>query len=777
MYVPVKARSDAALSGPARAAGLDPIVSVRTRMGRLLALAPALKLATTATVLLLGFVLCRRGIVLGDEGYLLLQSYDLLHGKVLYRDLDAFVAPGVWFLLASLFAIVKPSVLVSRGLALACYFATALVIYRIVKRISGDRYAIAAALAYCVFSIWAFPAWTFSFYSPYSSLFALCALESLLTWADRGRRVDLLGAGIAVGLTMLFKQNYGAFAALAVALGVFAISVDRSRGFAQGLGHTILAGLWIVAGTLAALLPAVGYFAYHGALPDAFHALAVAPFTEFATRHAIQYLPLRELWSNTLLVGANRLMYGAYPLSNDTGYLTTVGPLHRDLLARLHVLAYWLPPLAMAAAAVLALRKRDGGTRDTRVLCVAAMAAGIFLGVFPRADYTHLMHVYQPIIPLAAIVTERLSARARKTRPFLAAAFPAGAATVLLLYAYVAAGWCTDLMRTHSARVVTQRGGVILPPLQADMLNYEVGALDTLTAPGEPVLTLPALSMLNFLADRPVPGKYYNLYGVHIAHDQGQGVVDAAESQRVNWVVAHYYNFFSDAGAMSTFAPRLIDYVRSTFRFERSIGTDTHMFMKRRPTPLPAATPLDLHAQCDVSRSIVGDRAVVPELLFDGLYHMHGKNHVAGMSRRDTTCVVPAGAGTTLYFMLDYRRPSEIVQPSRVGVKVWALSAADVRSGKVTLPDDLDSGRVKPRFSSDTDLTVPDGWASPAPSEHALDIGDLGGDEVLVVLSSTFEGEIEARPYDYRGFGVAWQDLRVGGPELVAAVRRANGGS
>ncbi len=63
----------------------------------------------TAVVVAFAYSLCRRAINLTDEGYLLSQVVDMLGGKVLYRDMDAFVTPGIWFALAGLFKLVDPS--------------------------------------------------------------------------------------------------------------------------------------------------------------------------------------------------------------------------------------------------------------------------------------------------------------------------------------------------------------------------------------------------------------------------------------------------------------------------------------------------------------------------------------------------------------------------------------------------------------------------------------------------------------------------------------------
>jgi hypothetical protein len=100
------------------------------------------------------------------------------------------------------------------------------------------------------------------------------------------------------------------------------------------------------------------------------------------------------------------------------------------------------------------------------------------------------------------------------------------------------------------------------------------------------------------------------------------------------------------------------------------------------------------------------------------------------------------------------------------------LSAADVASGKVTLPEDLDDGTIAPRFALDVALATPDGWVSPPPSEHTIDLSDLAGGDAVIVLRSTFEGDVVSIPYDYRGLGVEWHDLRLGGAELRAAVAR-----
>ncbi len=180
-----------------------------------------------------GLPLIRRAIILSDEGYLLQQSLDLLQGRVIYRDMDAFITPGMWFLLAGVFAIFEPSVLVSRVVALIAYVALCPVVFRIVEAQTSRVWGVAAVASVLLFSVWAFPAWTFAFYSPFSVLFALMALERLLTWQRQGVLRDLWLTGVLLGLSICFKQNYGIFALVGAALGYLAMQVEKRRPLSE----------------------------------------------------------------------------------------------------------------------------------------------------------------------------------------------------------------------------------------------------------------------------------------------------------------------------------------------------------------------------------------------------------------------------------------------------------------------------------------------------------------------------------------------------------------
>jgi hypothetical protein len=166
------------------------------------------------------WALCRRGLTLGDEGYLLSQAADLLAGKVPYRDFDLFVTPGVWYLIAGIFSITGPSVIATRLASAACMLAIMLVMRRIVRSSGSSLWGDFAAALIPIFAVWAWPAWSFSFYSPWATLAALAGLACTLEWMRSRRGLWLVAAGAVLGVAIGFKQNYGVFAAAGCAAAV-----------------------------------------------------------------------------------------------------------------------------------------------------------------------------------------------------------------------------------------------------------------------------------------------------------------------------------------------------------------------------------------------------------------------------------------------------------------------------------------------------------------------------------------------------------------------------
>jgi len=704
-----------------------------------------------AVALAFGLPLVRRGIVFSDEGYLLQQALDLLDGRVLYRDMDAFITPGMWFLLAGTFAVFEPSVIASRYLVWVVYAATAWTAFRIVAPVSGRGAALGAVAGLLLFSVWAFPAWTFAFYSPVAVLLCLLGLERLLAWQRSGRGRDLFLVGLLLGLAICFKQNYGTFAVVGAAVGWGAarLAARPSRGAAgdateRGAGDGAARdAAWVLAGGVTAGLPFLAYLLANGALGAAWQSLVVHPF-EFAGRHDIPYATFTDLVRPDLYTdGVEKLTYLSYPAlrAGPIGLLQVVRGTQR-----LHVLAYWLPPLVLAGGLLLALARSRTEARsvDVPLLTVVATCGMVFLGVLPRADFNHLVNVDQPAIVAGAVVLQRGFARlprgARKTRALLAAPL----VLVALLYGGTALVWYDVLIRTHVVPVEGPRGGILVDPVDGRKIDDLVRTIERHTEPDGPLLTVPDYTMLNFLTGRFVPSPYYNLYEHHIAGDRGEAVAEGAERHDVRLAITRYDNFFSDRVGLVDYAPVLVDYLVT--HFERAfVGPDQdYIVYVRRPEPVPQTPFEDALTDC-VSESSLAE--VRHHLLFSTLYHRSTLTQPMPAEGLRTTCRVRVSEdGGVLSLELGYLRPHASLPGTQLVAEIAVLDGGDRERIH------YEALRVVPARSAKREQPY---------RRVDLSVGPWAGREVSLEFRTRLSGRVAPHPLDWKGFAMTYRDPRL----------------
>lgn len=700
----------------------------------------------SALVIAFAYSLCRRAINLTDEGYLLSQVVDMLEGKVLYRDMDAFVTPGIWFFLAGLFKLIEPSVLASRILSFAGYLGTLWACYRIVARLAGRAWGWSTIALLMVFTVWAFPAWTMLFYSPIAILFALAALERLLSWREDQRGRDLLLCGFFLGISILCKQNYGVFAAVGTLGALAGFRLEDREPIGDALRGIFANSVRIALGACVIALPTLAYFGLNGALGAAFDSLVIHPFV-FMSRQDIPYPSLSMLWAATPLANVDALTYGAYSFSQAPNPFFSMNPVlgwlhYVRFLERLHVLLFWLPPIGLAAGAFVALR-RSGSRRsiDGNLLAVLAVAGFVYLGVFPRADFNHLINVYQPAIVAFVLVVHRLArAFPRPRKLVMRAGFSLGLA-LLILYAGIAGSWYLHTLSALKFPVGTPRGGVLVSSVEQQMIDFQVRMIREKTRDGEFVLTVPALTMFNFLADRRMPGRYYNLYEHHIAHDDGAGVVEASEAHNVDFVVSDYNNFFSDRVGLRAYAPKLATYLRTHFEPDIDIAGDRFRYLKRRETPVAARSGFDLIDNCDLSPD--SSTYSRNHLLFASLYQARNLKKPNEPVITECTFTVPHRG--QLSVSIGYRRPIAVKRNTTLTAEIW------LADGENSEPLLLKVIPVRPQK----------GWSSPPAPEYQLDLGKFAGREITLLFRTIFNGRAKMGALDLGGFALVWQDLRI----------------
>ena len=702
-----------------------------------------LYLGLTALILAFGFPLCIRGINLADEGYMLQQGLDLLQGHVIYRDMDSFVAPGMWFLLAGTFKAFGASVFVSRMLMLGVFLGLGLTGYRIVSPLAGRRYGFATVLSLLLFSVWAFPTWTFAFYSPVAVLLILMALERLLAWQRSARSRDLVLTGILLGLAICFKQNYGVFATLGAALGYLVMKLESPESasrtypeFAREIGLVTLS-------MVAAGLPFLFYFLFHGAVEEAWLSLVVHPF-EFAGRHDIPYAAFSNLWTPDLYNTAEaRLTYLSFAKLNTPSL-----PLLQSgrIAERLHVLLYWIAPGIILLGLLLSLARsfRKEGRIHSAFFACFAVSGSVFLGVFPRADFNHLVNVYQPII-ICAPLTLWLTLRSLgPERVWIRRTSLLMAASLALVYGSIAVYWYSGLLGRLDTPLEMKRAGVKVSLQEARHIEFQVRAITEGSQPGDAVLTIPDLTMLNFLADRSVPSQWYNLYEHHIAADQGRGVVDQSRTQDVEMVMTRFDNFFSDRVGLLEYAPILSNHVIT--HYERDfIGNDENFIVyQKRDVPEEETAFTNALMDC---RSESGMSEVRNHLLFSALYHKSHPLEPISSSGISTRCRIRVPEDYSLLSLeIGYRKPSW-VEPGTVLDFSISIEADHKRT--LILEEET---RVMPKQNAIRQQPF---------SRFDLDLRRWAGQEVDLGFETRLRGNVRNHGGDLRGFAAVYRDARI----------------
>ncbi|MCC6177567.1 MAG: hypothetical protein IT305_19885 [Chloroflexi bacterium] len=185
-----------------------------------------------------------------DEGYFVYLSSRVLAGDLPYRDFDTYYTPGIFYTYAATLHLFGLSVIPIRILMAGVRTLWAVLLYQLTRRVAPPPFAVLPFLVVAVVDALPIlpephPAW-------FAMLATLMALGAVLRHQDGAGRRWLIAAGAAAGAAFAFKQNVGAFAALAVG-GYVVFREHRQTGysvrtlqamFALGLGMAATGLLW-----------------------------------------------------------------------------------------------------------------------------------------------------------------------------------------------------------------------------------------------------------------------------------------------------------------------------------------------------------------------------------------------------------------------------------------------------------------------------------------------------------------------------------------------------
>ena len=216
-----------------------------------------------------------QGLMMLDDGWYLQPVLRMRDGEILYRDVWTTYAPALYHVLAWLFALTGPSMLVARTLFAVLIAMSAVLTYRLARRFVPPLLALLPAVVYVA----APGPWHKAYYATCSVAFFVL-LARVFEHPRAGRFAAL---GLVAGVSLVTRQDLGLaeFGLLGAAIAILVLSPAAS-GRANRPASGRLAG-WLAAALAGFAVPLVltaAYYGPKGALPDLFVAVFERAFTQ-----------------------------------------------------------------------------------------------------------------------------------------------------------------------------------------------------------------------------------------------------------------------------------------------------------------------------------------------------------------------------------------------------------------------------------------------------------------------------------------------------------------
>jgi hypothetical protein len=527
-----------------------------------------------------------RWFALLDEGYILQIADDVNRGNVLYRDVNVDAPfPGAFYLLAWWFRIAGTSVLSSRVLAVAGFAVFATATFRIARALLSRPFAFGVlAMVFC-YRVWAFPHWHIYSYSLVSAALLSVAVALVAAFVDSGRRTLPLVAGVLAGCAIMSKQDYGLAVSGLTTLVLAALGLQQ-RGRDASVASGLAPALRFVGGGALVVVPALGYFAWQGALDELVHQAFLVPLSGAM---AFSYTRLPNLSPFLAQDPALRAEIGSYFPSilatlwwGGSGGIGT-GHLYRntavwDVTLKL---VYYAPLAVTGIAGVLwlggAVRRARGAHDDTRRrddaqrLVLLAWACGFLLAFNRPRDWVHLMMIYPPSLVVGAVLLERVARRL--PRP-AALAWGALCAAPVAALCVVSAALALDLRRSVDYQLATPRGGVRSDPRNGPIIDDLLAYVDEHVPPGDPLPVYPVQPMLTFLAGRDAAGGFHVIWPVQDPARDEKIVADL--ERRKPGTIVYSLSQYAHLGAFQKNASLLFGYLVDHYAIARVLSREPH---------------------------------------------------------------------------------------------------------------------------------------------------------------------------------------------------------
>jgi hypothetical protein len=225
-----------------------------------------------------------------DEGAIVYGAMRIVNGEIPYRDFWAGYAPGQYYLIATLFQWIAPSITVERVWDVVVRTSIVLVAYRISAQLNSK---ITLLVWFLVTICLTPPGFYFGYPFFPALLLALTCAWCLLTHISTRQSRWLILSGAFNGLTLIWKHDIGIFCLLAAGatLGLASLTdlAPTLSRFFDKLRFAVKNVMLFVLGALMILLPTLGAFTLAGSLGALWTNLLVFPLTVLGSTRALPY--------------------------------------------------------------------------------------------------------------------------------------------------------------------------------------------------------------------------------------------------------------------------------------------------------------------------------------------------------------------------------------------------------------------------------------------------------------------------------------------------------
>ncbi len=225
-----------------------------------------------------------------DEGYAVYGATRILRGDVPYRDFLVVYPPGQFYLLAGVFKLFGPAILVERILDISIRLLISATIFLISARLTAFH---CAAMTSMIAATWLGAAGFYGYAVFPALLFSLISMYCLLLYGSNRQAFLLAIIGVNVGLATLFRLDVGTYLFLAQAPSVALLAFLHAKHVDPPAKNPFIpslkAGAFFLVGVLA---PVLAWFTYLGVKASAttvWSAVVVIPVTRLGD---VRHLPL-----------------------------------------------------------------------------------------------------------------------------------------------------------------------------------------------------------------------------------------------------------------------------------------------------------------------------------------------------------------------------------------------------------------------------------------------------------------------------------------------------